>query len=198
MKPPFVKLEKIRLFCVLLFLPLVMGACARPPAEEMNRAQDAVTRAENDTDAVLYAGSTLARAQDALKRMQTEADAKRYDAAKSYAAEAETAAEKAIADGRAGAARARDEAAALVAGLKPAVDETARSLRAAQSARLALDFSSLNRDFEAARLSADQAEIALSGNQYQDALDKGRSARAGLSDINQKISEAASAISRKK
>jgi hypothetical protein len=164
----------------------------------MNRAQDAVTRAENDTDAVLYAGSTLARARDALNRMQTEADAKRYDAAKSYAAEAEAAAEKAVADGRAGAARARDEATALIAGLKPAADETGQSLKAAQSARLALDFASLNRDFEAARLGVDQAEIALSGNQYQEALDRGRDARAGLGDINQKISEAASAISRKK
>ncbi|MDR1586211.1 MAG: DUF4398 domain-containing protein [Treponema sp.] len=192
------KRNKIHLFCALLILPLVMGACAKPPVEEMNNAQDAVTRAENDADAVFYAGSALARARDALNRMQTEADAKRYDAAKSYAAEAVAAADKAIADGRAGAARARNEAAALIAGLKPALTETGQGLKAAQSARLALDFASLNRDFEAARLSAEQAEIALSGNQYQDAIDKGNSARAGLSDINQKLSEAASAISRKK
>ncbi|MDR1318644.1 MAG: DUF4398 domain-containing protein [Treponema sp.] len=192
------KLKKIRLFCVLLILSFVAGACAKPPTEEMNRAQDAVTRAENDADAVLYAGSTLARARDALNRMQAEAEAKRYDAAKSYAAEAVAAADKALADGKAGAARAREEAAALVAELKPAVKETEQGLKAAQSARLALDFTSLNRDFEAARLSTDQAEIALSGNRYQDALDSGRSARAGLSDINRKLSEAASAVSRKK
>jgi hypothetical protein len=194
----FMKRYKKHFFRALLILSLIAGACAKPPTEEMNRAQDAVTRAENDADAVLYAGNTLARARDALNRMQTEADAKRYDAAKSYAAEAVAAADKALADGKAGAARAREEAAALMAGLKPAVKETEQGLKAAQSARLALDFTSLNRDFEAARLGVDQAEIALSGNQYQEALDKGRGARAGLSDINRKLSEAASAVSRKK
>jgi hypothetical protein len=181
----------------LLVAALVLG-CAKPPVAEMNSAKEAVARAENDADAALYAGGSLARARDALARMQTEADSKRYDAAKTYAAEAEAAADKAVADGRAGAARAREEAAALVASLPPAIAETGQGLRAAQSAGLPLDYSELNGKYDAARGDADQAQAALSGNQYQDALNKGRSAQAGLGDINQKLSDAATASSRKK
>jgi hypothetical protein len=192
------KLIKINLVLVVLAFTLILGACAKPPTEEMNNATEAVTRAESNADAVLYAGNTLARARDALNRMQAEADSKRYDAAKTYATEAVAAAEKAVADGRAGAARAREEAASLVAGLRPAIAETEQGLRAARSARLALDFPSLNQEFDGVRSNADQAEISLAGNQYEDALDKGRSARAGLSDINQKLSDAAMAVSRKK
>jgi hypothetical protein len=86
---------------------LLAGGCAKPPTEEMDAASAAVTRAENDPDAVTYAGNSLARAREALNRMSVEADSKRYDAAKSFAAEAIAAADKAISDGRAGAARAK-------------------------------------------------------------------------------------------
>jgi hypothetical protein len=184
--------------CLALAFGLVLGGCAKPPTEEMNKATEAVTRAENDAAAVQYGGNSLARARDALNRMQTEANSKRYDAAKSYAAEAVTAAEKAIADGRAGAARARDEAAALVAGLRPAIAETEQGIKAAQSARLPLDFAALDQELAGVRYSTDQAEVALAGEQYQEALDKGRNARVGLNDIDQKLSNVVMATSRKK
>lgn len=181
-----------------LALVLTLGACAKPPAEEMNNAREAVTRAENDANAVLYAAGTLARARDALNRMDAEANSKRYDAAKTYATEAVTAAERAIVDGRAGAARARDEAASLVAGLRPAIAETGQGLKAAESAKLDLDYSVLNQDLETARFNTEQAEVALSGDQYQEALNKGRSAREGLNNIDQQLSTAAMAVSRRK
>jgi hypothetical protein len=194
--------KKIRIALLISAIPgivLLSGGCAKPPTEEMNNAIAAVTRAENNADAVTYAGSTLTRARESLTRMQAEADSKRYDAARSYAAEAVAAADKAVADGQAGAARAREEAAGIIAALRPVISETDEAIRAAKAARnLNLDFTGIDRDFEAARRTADQAEISLAGNNYQDALDKGRSARAGLSDINQRLSEAATAASRKK
>jgi hypothetical protein len=189
----------IRVLTLAFGAALFAAGCAKPPTEEMNNAVAAVTRAENDADAVTYAGNTLIRARESLNRMQTEADSKRYDAAKSYAAEAIAAADKAVIDGRAGAARTRDEAAGIIAGLKTAIPETDQAIRAAQSGgKLQLDFNGINRDFEAARRTTDQAEVSMAGSNYQDALDKGRSARAGLSDINQRLSEAAAAASRKK
>jgi hypothetical protein len=178
---------------------LAAGGCAKPPQEEMDAAAAAVTRAENDPNAVTYAGNTLARAREALNRMSLEADSKRYDAAKSFAAEAVAAADKAIADGRAGAARAKEEASSLIALVRTGISETAGAIQAAQSSgKVGLDYTAINRDFETVRRSADQAEVSLAGNNYQDALDRGRSARAGLSDINQKLSAAATAASRKK
>ena len=179
------------LVSVLLVLGFVAG-CAKPPIEEMNIAAEAVIRAENDADAVLYAGISLARARDALNRMQAEADSKRYDAARTYAAEAIAAAEKALADGQAGAARAREEAASLISGLRPMVDETGEAIRSAQSAELDLDYSDLEQDFDTVLRSMDQAETALAGDEYQDALENAMSARTGISDINQTLTGAVS------
>lgn len=192
------KLTGINFVCAALFFALVLAGCAKPPTEEMNRAVEAVSRAENDADAALYAGNTLARARDSIKRMQSEANSKRYDAAKTYAAEAIAAADKAIADGRAAAARAKDEASALVAELRPAIAEAARGIDAAQSAKLPLDYNAISKELDSARFSADVAQNALAANNYQDALSNGRTARAGISDINQKLSAAALAVSRKK
>ncbi|MDR1251239.1 MAG: DUF4398 domain-containing protein [Treponema sp.] len=189
---------RINLVCAALALSFLLGSCAKPPTEEMNNAVEAVTRAENNADAVMYAANTLARARDALNRMKAEADSKRYDAAKTYASEAVTAAERAIADGRAGAERAREEAAAMVAGLNPAIAETEQGINAARTARLPLDFTGLEQEFAAARDSADRAEVALADGRYQDALDNCRNAQADLSDINHKLSDAAMAVSRKK
>ena len=191
-------MKLIKTGCVIIVFSLICAACAQPPRAEMNSAIDAVTRAENDADAVLYAPNVLIRARDALDRMQVEADSKRYDSTRTYAAEAISAADRAIADGRAGAIRTRDEATALIAGLRPAIAETEQRIRAARSAGLNLDFPALNRDFENVRIDADQAEISLFANLYQEALERGRSAQSGLNDINQRLSDAAMAVSRNK
>ena len=191
-------MKVIKIVSVIIALVLMGTACASPPTTEMNNAIAAVTRAENDPDAVFYAGNTLIRARDALNRMQAEADAKRYDAARSYAAEAIAAADTAIADGRAGTIRARDEATALVQGLPAAIAETDQNIRAARGAGLDLNFPALNHDLENVRQDTSQAESFLSANMFQDALDMGRTAQSGLTDINLRLSAAALAVSRDK
>ena len=154
--------------------------------------------AENDNDAATYAANTIERARDALTRMHAEAASKRYDDAKSYAAEAIAIAERAITEGRAGATRARDEAAALVSELKPLVVETEQGISAAKAAGLPLDYDSLAHDFDAARSSAEQAETALSDSRYNDSVKLGRAARAGLNGINQNLSNVVISSTRKK
>ena len=186
------------LVCIALVFGMLAASCAKPPTEEMNNATEAVTRAENDIDAVTYAGNLVSRARDALSRMQAESNNKRYDAAKTYAAEAIANAERAIADGRAGAARFRDEAAALVAELRPMVVETGLAIASAQEAGLDLDFEEVNNDFDNARSDTEQAETALNGQRYQESLRLGRIARSEFAEINVKLSNAASAASRKK
>jgi len=186
------------IFSAIVILGLVLTACATPPTEEMNKALDAVTRAENDPNAVTYAGNTLVRARDALTRMQSEANAKRYEAAKNYAAEAVSAAEKAIADGRTGAARAREEASAVVNSLSTPLAETANSLSAAQQQeKVNLDFDALAGEMDSANKTYDDAQKSLSANDYGDAVTKGQNVRSLISDINTQINEAAQATSRK-
>jgi len=183
---------------VILIIGLIFSACARPPTEEMDKAKDAVIRAENDADAVTYAGNTLILARDALARMQSEADAKRYDAAKNYAAEAINAAEKAIADGKTGAVRARDEATNLVNSLSGSLAETSSSLDTArQQKNLNLNFDALSGDLESARRSYDRSRQSLAANNYKEAISDGQNARSLLAGINARLTEAAQATSRK-
>lgn len=172
--------------------------CAKPPTEEMNNAAEAVTRAENDNDAVTYAASSIARAKDALERMYNEANSKRYDAAISYANEAISAAERAISDGRAAASRARDEAAGLIARLKPLIAETDQGINAARDAGLPLDFEDIDNRFETACGEADMAQAALNVSRYRESVDRSRSARECLESINMQLSTAAMAVTRKK
>jgi hypothetical protein len=189
---------KYTLFFVAFAIAVLTVGCAKPPTEEMNNAIEAVTRAENDQNAVTYASNSIARARDALARMQAEADSKRYDEAASYATEATAAAERAIDEGRAGAARARDEATSLVSQLRPLVAETEQGINAARTAGMPLDFDSINRDFDAARLNVNGAQDALSTGRYQEAIDQGRNARSRLSDINQQLSNVVVATTRMK
>lgn len=190
-------MKMIKIICAILVCAILAAACAKLPQAEMDNAIDAVTRAENDPDAVLYAAATLARARGALNRMQKEAESKRYDTVKTYAAEAVAAAEKAITDGQAGAIRARDEATALISSLKSAIAETEQGLRSAK-AGLPLNFAALNRELDDAKLNAEQAETAWAGSRYNEAIEKGRTAQAELSDINRQLTDAVIAASRKK
>jgi hypothetical protein len=156
----------------------------------MDRAKEAVFKAENDEDAVLFGGSHLARAKDSLRRMQVEADSKRYDAAKTHAEEAIAAAERAIAEGRLAGTRSRGESEALLAGLRPELEETERNLNGARYNQLNLDYNQLNNDLNSARDSIDIAEADHAQGKFQEALESGRKARATLGNINQRISGA--------
>jgi hypothetical protein len=165
----------------------------------MENAVSAVTRAENDPDAVTYAAGTLTRARDALNHMRAEAESKRYDAAKNYAAEAVSAAEKAVADGRAAAARNREEASTLLGQVKTSLEETGESLGKAKGVQnIDLDFVLLDQDYDNARRSTAQAEVSLAGDRYQDSIDNSRIARNILSGIDSQIAGAAVLVSRKK
>ena len=182
----------------VVFLALAFAACSAPPVEDMQKAQDAVIRAESDADAVAYAGNSIVRARDALTRMQNEAEAKRYDAAKNYAAEAISNAEQAISDGRAGASRAMDDAANLINSLSGPLAETAGALNAARSVEgIQLDFNSLARDLSTAQSTYDEAWQSFNADNYRDAIDKGQAVRSMLADINARITDAAIVTSRK-
>ena len=184
---------------VLLVCGLFLAACATPPTDEMNKASDAVTRAENDADAVTYASDTLVLARNALTKMQSEADAKRYDSAKNYAAEAVTNAEKAIADGKTGAARAKEEAANLINSLSGPLADTSKALDNAHDVKdIKLDFDGLSKDMNSANQTYSDAQKSLASDNLKDATDKGQTVRSLLAGINSAITDATLTASRKK
>jgi hypothetical protein len=182
------KLKLFYIFCIGLVL--FMG-CAKPPTEEMERAREAVFKAENDANAVQYAPGTLARAKDAIKRMDMEADSKNYEAAKNHAAEAIAAAEKAINDGKTGAQRSGEEANSLISGLRTDIEDTTKNVASARYSQIPLDYNSIDKTIINAHNMTDQAEVDQAMGRNQDALDKAKAVRADLTDINQKIANAA-------
>jgi uncharacterized protein YicC (UPF0701 family) len=182
------RIKLIYIFCIVSVL--VLG-CAKPPAEEMQKAYEAVFKAENDADAAKYARSTLLRARDAIKRMETEADSKNYEAAKTYAAEAIAAADKAIADGRNSARRAGEETDSIIAGLRVEIEETTKNVASARYSQLALDYDSIDKTIVNAHNTTDQAEIDQAMGRTQEAQEKVRKVRTDLNDINQKIANTA-------
>ena len=183
---------------VTVLLVFFLAACATPPTDDMNKAHDAVTRAENDPDAVTYAANTLVRARDSLNRMQGEADAKRYDSAKNLANEAVNYAERAIADGRAGATRAREDAANLLNSLQTPLAETANSLETARQNNMKLDYDELSGDLASANRTYNEGRQSLQANNFPDATAKAHTVRNQLSDINAKITDAVIEVARKK
>jgi hypothetical protein len=182
----------------LIFLGLVLSACKTPPIEEMQRAEEAVTRAESDANAVTYAGNAIIRARDALTKMHDEAAAKRYDAAKNYAVEAFNNAERAIEDGKLGVVRTRDEASNLINSLQDLFTEISNSIDAARKVEnLVLNLNSVVRDFNYAEQVYKEAKQNFQDENYRDAIDNAQLARSTLASITIMVSEAAQDTSRK-
>ena len=185
------------LITIGILLIILLAACAAPPTEEMERAQDAVARAENNANAVRYASNTLVRARDALGRMQIEADARRYDAARNHAAEAIALAERAIDEGSIAAIRARDEANALINSLATPLSETTNALNAGREINLDLDYTRLFAELDSARRMYDEANRLLQANNPENAVAMGHNVRSSLSGINTALNDAVLAASRK-
>ena len=189
----------INAIIVVFIFPLAISACAAPPTEEMQRARDAVTRAENDADAVAYAGNTVVHARDALTRMQDEADSKNYETAKEFAIEAINSANKAIADGQSAKERSKTEASALLDSVQNSLAETSSAINNARNVPdIQLDFNTLTQRTDEARNTYGEAQQNFQDGNNQDAIAKGQSVRGELSDINTTINEAAFDTSRKK
>jgi hypothetical protein len=189
-------LSNLALFALVLFaLGLVLIACATPPKEEMDKALDAVFRAESDPDAVAYAPLLLVRARDSLTRMQSEADSKNYDGARQFAAEAVNNAERAISDGRVAAARARDEASRVLSDIPRTLEETTNSVNNADGLS---GLNGLSEEVDLARNTYDDAQQHFEDENYIDAISNAETVRSLLSDVNTRINGAAEAASRKK
>jgi len=186
------------LICVLLVSLALMAGCSGPPTEEMEKAEEAVARAENDPDAVSYCGDLIARAKESLALMYEEADAKNYDAALSYANDAIALADRAINEGSGQAWQKKNEATAIMGSTGAQIMETEQRIDNAKAANLALDFNSIDSDFYEVKRTYDQARSAMTNNRYQEAIFLCNNLRGPLNAINQKLGTTAMAVSRKK
>jgi vacuolar-type H+-ATPase subunit D/Vma8 len=186
---------KLKYIFLIFSVLLLAVACAKPPTADMDSAREAVSRAANDPDVVKYGSNSLSLAQSALINMQAAADSKRYDDAKSYAANATMLAERAVTEARAEGVRLKNEAAFVISGLKPEIEETSKNVNGARYSLLDLDYDTLDRTIVNAYDTSDQAEVDQALGKYQDALNKANGVRSDLSNINNMV---ANAVVRKK
>jgi hypothetical protein len=193
----FMKKTVLILTGVVLAVALFCASCDRPPTEEINKAVEALGRAENDADAVAYAGSILARARDAMDKMQEEVNQKRFDSAKLFAADVVSLSERAIEEGKVGAARAREEAASLLGGLGSSIAQTETALNEARGHDIEIDYNALGATLDAARNTYDSAQSSLEDGDFPDALEKGQEVRSTISDVNSTINQGAQGLLKK-
>jgi hypothetical protein len=78
------------------------------------------------------------------------------------------------------------------------IADTEQGLSAAEAAKLALDFNALERELDDAIYNTDEAQSAINGGRYANALERGRIARIGLNSINQQLSIGTLSVTRKK
>jgi hypothetical protein len=174
------------LLCVCVVLLLVIS-CAKPPEDEVQEARNKVFEAQTLFTKEQYDSSYLDSAKRTLKEMEDAYNSKRYDDAKRYANNAITAANKAIDEA---AAKKKNEAATVITGLKPEIEETSRNVNGARYSLLDLDYDALDDRIVNAYDTSDQAEVDLAFGKYKDAIDKAADVRSDLSSINNMVSNA--------
>lgn len=194
-------MNKKQLFGTLILIGLFMAfaACAKPPTEEIDAANAALERAEENADAREYAPESLNRARSLVERMQSAVDEEDYDSAETLAIEAVSAAEQAIEDGAAAKEKARGDASSAIESAKTLLREVEQSFNAARDVRgIALDISSIRDDIDAASDEIATAEDEFQEASYAAAENTARNARSALGEIQSKIADAVQAATRRK
>ncbi|MEJ5189289.1 DUF4398 domain-containing protein [Treponema sp. J25] len=184
---------------ILIVCVLAAWACTQPPTAEMQKATEAVTKAQQDPLVPVYAPESLQRATDLLAQMNEAAAAKKYDTARKLALDAQAAAEQAISDAKTRQEQAKNEANQAIEALKKAFPEAETALAAARKARNPrINIEKLSQDLQKARDSLKTAESSYASGQYKAAYEAAIAGRNTLSKIVETISSAAQVSSKKK
>jgi hypothetical protein len=178
---------------------LILAACAKPPAAEMEAANAAVAKAAQNSDIAVYASDTLQEAQDKLTQMQAEADAKHYDKAKALALDAASVAEKAASVAASNKERVKTDAASIIADVKKANADALKTIASAKKVRVAkLDFASIDKGMQDAGAAVRKAEADYNNGDYMSAKNGASDAQAKIADFVKTVSAAIQAATKKK
>ncbi len=120
---------------VLMIAVFALGACAKPPTQEITQAEKAIEEA-TQKEAGLYAQDLLQKAQDSLKKAKDLVTQKKYDEAKKAAEEAANFAKQAIPAAEQNKAKLKAETEQMVPEIQKGLDEL-KALIAKSGKRLA-------------------------------------------------------------
>ena len=178
---------------------LALAACAKPPQADIDAARSAVAAAGKNADIVAYAPESLKSAQASLAQMEKELTAKRYDKVKTLALEAKAMAGTAANDVVNNKAKARADAASLIAALQRALPAASAKVAAARRiAGVKLDFAALNQALAQAKAGVADAQNDLSGGNYASALQKATAVQVLLNGRERTVSDAVAVATNKK
>lgn len=187
---------------VIVALVIVAG-CSKPPQQEIDALSTAMDDARS-AEASTYAADSYRAAEDAKAQLDAELKAQEekfalfrsYSRAKELAAEAQAKANQAAADAEAGKARAMEEATALIADARTAL-ETARAAlaKAPRGKGTQADLAMMGSDLDGVESTIMEAQSAFDAGSYIEAKSK---AEAAMSSANTVVADIEAAIAARK
>jgi hypothetical protein len=194
--------SKLGLLVLVLGVAVTVVGCASPPKEAIDAAKAAIDQAVA-AGAGQYAGEALKAAQDAQVALDAELKAQEgkwfasYAKATELAAAVKTAGEQAVTAAAAGKEKAKADATAAIGEVKTLLaDAEALLAKAPKGKGSAADIEAMKSDLAAAATAITDAEGALGGERFLDALAKAESAKNTATTVKTAIETAMAAKKR--
>ncbi len=177
---------------------LLFAACGSAPTAEIDATKGAVAAVQTD-DVRTYAPESLKTAEEglssALAEVQTQdskfALSRDYKQSTDMLKKAKDLAEKAQSEAQANKAKAKGDAETLIASLSPLIDEAKNTLAKAPKGKdTKADIEAMQGDLVLAEEAMNEANTALAGEKYMDALTKANSAKEKASAVIEQVKAA--------
>lgn len=193
------EMKKIYAVLVLaLGFSLLIAGCKSAPTEEINATKEALSSVRND-DVSTYAPESLKAAEDAMSSALAEVQVqdekfaltRDYKQSATMLKSAKDLAEKAKTDAQVNKAKAKADAEAAVAALPAVIVEAENLLKTAPKGKdTKADLEMMQGDLKIAQDSSMEAQNAISGERYLDAIAKANTAKEKANSIIEQVNAA--------
>jgi predicted S18 family serine protease len=164
---------------ILMLAIFALGACAKPPTQEITQAEQAIQDAVQK-EAGLYAQDLMQKAQDSLKKAKDLVTQKKYDEAKKAAEEAANFAKQAIPAAEQNKAKLKTDVEQMVPEIQKALDEL-KALVAKSGKRMARnEAAQVNEMIKKWETDLAGVKDAIQGQKFQQAADQLKSMKEGI------------------
>jgi predicted S18 family serine protease len=164
---------------ILMLAIFALGACAKPPTQEITQAEQAIQDAVQK-EAGLYAQDLMQKAQDSLKKAKDLVTQKKYDEAKKAAEEAANFAKQAIPAAEQNKAKLKADVEQMVPEIQKALDEL-KALVAKSGKRMARnEAAQVNEMIKKWETDLAGVKDAIQGQKFQQAADQLKSMKEGI------------------
>jgi len=182
----------------LLFVVTLTTGCGSAPQDRIDAADNALQKAR-EAEAADYAPDSYKAAEDARAALDTELKAQEdrmafmrsYSKARELADAADSAAARAQTDAIAGRARARDEAAAMIAGVKTTLTEVKQLLANAPKGKGSeADLAMLRSDVGGIDTTVGEMDAAFAADRYVESKAKAQAAQDSAQRVKDELLQA--------